>query len=93
MSDEIIETDKLNYTIFMQQEKYDRTIDKHLSIPNIILESLIRLNNQQMIVKDCQHIWNAHGQCQWCHGMKRDYDIMIVSEYFRKLYDKKYHKE
>lgn len=20
----------------------------------------------------CEHIWNAHQQCQWCHRMRRD---------------------
>lgn len=29
---------------------------------------------------ECNHIWNAHGQCQWCHRMRKDieYDEMKV---------------
>lgn len=27
-----------------------------------------------MTDEPCQHIWNAHRQCQWCHRMKADID-------------------
>jgi hypothetical protein len=25
-------------------------------------------------MSDCEHIWNAHNQCQWCHRDKQDID-------------------
>lgn len=50
-----------------------------------ILESAKRLYRNQMISQDFDHIWNAHGQCQWCHGMRRDYDIMIVTKAYIEI--------
>lgn len=25
-------------------------------------------------IEPCQHIWNAHSQCQWCHRDRKDID-------------------
>ena len=44
------------------------------------IEAAERLARQQMYVKDCKHLWNAHRQCQWCHSMQRDVDVGIVSD-------------
>jgi len=30
-------------------------------------------------VSACDHIWNAHGQCQWCKWMRRDVDVAELS--------------
>lgn len=27
-----------------------------------------------MTTEPCQHIFNAHRQCQWCHRMQKDID-------------------
>ena len=39
-----------------------------------------RLLRHQQFVKNCDHLWNAHQQCQWCHSMRRDVDIANVAE-------------
>lgn len=43
-------------------------------------EAAERLARSQLCVKDCKHIWNAHRQCQWCHSMQRDVDVMLVAD-------------
>lgn len=43
-----------------------------------VLESVERLQMHQLIDVGCKHIWNAHRQCQWCHGTQRDYDVIVV---------------
>lgn len=43
-----------------------------------------RLSCEQLCVAECTHekghLWNAHRQCQWCHSMRRDIDVMELSE-------------
>lgn len=39
-----------------------------------------RLLRHQQFVKGCDHIWNAHKQCQWCHSMRRDVDVADVAQ-------------
>jgi hypothetical protein len=49
-----------------------------------INEAADRLLRSQMFVKDCDHIWNAHQQCQWCHSDRRNVDIALVAEAWKK---------
>ena len=35
----------------------------------------------------CQHIWNAHRQCQWCHRMQKDIDYEEGMAGLRRLFE------
>ena len=34
-----------------------------------------------MFIRDCQHLWNAHGRCQWCASLRRDVQVSAMADY------------
>lgn len=66
--------------IATQQQAAEREKPMTELTPEVIAAAE-RLKSHQMFRKDCNHIWNAHRQCQWCHSLQRDVDAGIVAAF------------